>query len=94
MKIRVTVFAAAAAAAMMSGAAKLDDGTRVEFDAVLPEKQSLTISLGRGLERLEVQSKGNAYPWNFRSTDGADPRIRAYPGSSRPLEKHRYWWEN
>ena len=91
MKVAALV---AAAVALTADAAKLEDGTRVVFDAVLPEKEKVTVSLGRGRERLEMSSRGNAYPWSFLSTDGSDPRIRAYPGSSRPNEAHRYWWEN
>lgn len=91
---RVIAMLVAASATIAADAAKLNDGMRVEFDAVLPNRQSLTISLGRGRERLEVSSKRGAYPWSFIATDGSDPRRRAYPGSSRPLEKSLYWWEN
>lgn len=80
-------------AAFAADAAKIENDTRIEFEATLPDKANLTISLGRGKERLEISSRGNAYPWSFAGTDGSDPRRRAYPGSSRPEEKASYWWE-
>ncbi len=75
-------------------AAPLEAGTRLEFDAVIPNGQNIVLSLGRGKERLTLSAKDNAYDWQFTTTDGNVPSSRAYPGSSRPEEKPSYWWEH
>ena len=85
--------AVALAWAVSSDAAVLKEDTRLSFEAVLPEGAGVTLSLGRGQEKLSVSSKDNAYPWRYTGVNGEDPQRRAYPGSSRPEEKMTYWWE-
>lgn len=73
--------------------ATLEDGGAVSFWATIPERGTVSLSLGRGQERLAVSSKDDAYPWSYRGVDGSNPQERPYPGGSRPLETTPYWWE-
>ena len=80
--------------AWLAQGATIEKGTRLEFDAVLPEKENLTLSFGRGLEKLTVISKANGYAWRYSDPTGENPQKRGYPGSTSPREKMTYWWEN
>ncbi len=73
-------------------AATLESNSRIEFDAVIPNGQSITLSLGRGKENFRISAQDNTYPWNYTGTQGETPHKRAYPGSSRPQELYSYWW--
>ena len=73
--------------AWLAQGATIEKGTRLEFDAVLPEKENLTLSFGRGLEKLTVISKANGYAWRYSDPTGENPQKRGYPGSTSPREK-------
>ena len=74
--------------------ATLEDGSRVSFTAVLPVKEKLTISLGRGREKLEMRSEEEGYKWWFSDVKGRSPQKRPHPASSSPEEEMSYWWED
>lgn len=78
---------------LSSVAAVLENDSRVTFTAVLPDRESVTLSLGRGREQLSVASRDGKYPWRFTTTDGESPQSRPYPGSTRPEDRMSYWWE-
>ncbi len=75
-------------------AATLEPYSRIEFDAVIPNGQSITLSLGRGRESLWITAQDNAYRWNYTGTKGETPKNRPYPGSSRPAQREIFWWWN
>ncbi|MBQ6926153.1 MAG: hypothetical protein IJQ73_16075 [Kiritimatiellae bacterium] len=81
-------------ATVAANAANVTLGTRVSFTAVIPNGENISVSLGRGKERLTLAAKGDAYAWNYLSPDGADVKSAPYPSSSRPLERMAYWWEH
>lgn len=94
----LTCAAVVSAAMAASGApvreVRLDDGTKVTFTAVLPEKEKLFLSLGRGRERLELRSTEAGYKWWFTDVKGRSPQKRPHPNSSQPEHEMSYWWEN
>ena len=75
-------------------AATLEPNTRLEIDAVIPNGKNVTLSLGRGKEKLTISAKGNDYPWQYTGTKGEVPSSRPHPRSSRPNETLSYWWEH
>ena len=77
-----------------ASAATLAPSTRIEFDAVVPNGQSVSLSLGRGRERLGISANDNAYSWSYTGTKGESPKSRPYPGSSRPEQRELFWWWN
>ena len=76
-----------------SFAATLEPDSRVEFDAVVPNGESLTLSLGRSPEKFTLKAKDDAYEWQYTGTRGETPNMRAMPNSTRQHAKTSYWWE-
>ncbi len=75
-----------------AGAATLESNTRIAFDAVIPNGQNISLSLGRAKEAFSISASDNAYSWNYIGTKGEKPSYRPYPNSSRPFDLHSYWW--
>ncbi len=61
---------------------------------MVPNGQNVTLSLGRGREKFWISANDNAYSWGYTGTRGESPKIRPYPGSSRPEQRESFWWWN
>lgn len=83
-----------ATALFAQAGARLEKGTRLELSAVLPVKEGVTFTFGRGHERLVFSSNPGGYYWRYYSPRGGDSRNRPYPGSTAVRERQTYWWEN
>ena len=79
--------------AAAASAATLEPNTRVSFDAVIPNGQNISLSLGRAKEAFSLSANANAYSWNYIGTKGEKPNYRPYPNSTRPFDLHSYWWQ-
>ncbi|MBO5821662.1 MAG: hypothetical protein J6R86_01450, partial [Lentisphaeria bacterium] len=71
---------------------KAQDNWRFTMPVRLPKGSALSISTGRGKEKLRLENKGGIFLWQHWSVTGDEPHIRSYPNDPFPV-KMRYWWE-
>ena len=71
---------------------KAQDNWRFTMPVRLPKGGALSISTGRGKEKLRLENKGGTFLWQHYSVTGDEPHIRSYPNDPFPM-KMRYWWE-
>ena len=73
--------------------ATLRPSARIAFDAIIPNGQNLTLSLGRSPEKFTLAARGNEYQWQYTGTKGETPNVRAMPNATRQHVKSSTWWE-
>ena len=72
---------------------KIQDNWRITIPVRLPKRGEMSISTGRGKEKLRLVNNGDNFLWQHYSVTGEEPHIRSYPNDPFPV-KMRYHWEN
>jgi hypothetical protein len=70
----------------------IQDNWRLTLPVRMAKNSELSISTGRGKEKLRLVNKGGEFVWQHWSVTGDEPHIRSYPNDPFPV-KMRYWWE-